>query len=563
MYASAGTALAEPDICSHVQGVFGPGGGVIDLPSAGTFECTLPAEGLTLASGATVAVNLHGSALTLKGAGAPGDAAVTVNGTLRVSDGTLTVSGGDGGDGPVNGDVDDDSGENGAGALAISGGGRAELSDVALTATGGAGGNGAVDTGDGGDTEHVGSGGAAAHGLSNAGMLTVTDGTVTARGGQGGSAGLGTNPAVSTAGGAGGAGIFNTGVITAVRSTVVAQGGDGGTGYHGGKGGQAIVNTNAGVTAFYFEDDDGTEASPLSCVGSQGGETVAEAGGTAGSDSPGCQYSYGALLDGNGAANPSKALIYTSIPVQAAVGFLDSWPSRDGFTFVGWFTASSGGDEIPSPLYPTSETPGPYYAHWAEEGGHQSESSSGSPTVTTSAQSATPTASATGPTTTTAAPSTSPAPATVSTTQPPAPSTPSAAPLPTGTDAAGLGVDDVTPSQGGDIVLTARGFQPGSTVDFWIRSTPVFLGAAVADAQGVATLAVTLDQQYVGVHHVQAVGVGPQGQTRNVAQQITIAEPPALASTGFVSWPFLLLSFELIGAGVAMVRFQRRGPAHH
>lgn len=91
-------------------------------------------------------------------------------------------------------------------------------------------------------------------------------------------------------------------------------------------------------------------------------------------------------------------------------------------------------------------------------------------------------------------------------------------------------------------------------------------GSAIANANGVATLPVTLDPVYVRVHHVQAIVVGPQGQPRNLQQPITVATPPALASTGFPTWPITTFALLLIvaGAGLLTLHCRRsRGEASH
>lgn len=136
--------------------------------------------------------------------------------------------------------------------------------------------------------------------------------------------------------------------------------------------------------------------------------------------------------------------------------------------------------------------------------------------------------------------------------------TPAPVALPTGTDSADLSVSNHNPSQGSSMVATARGFAPGSTVDFWIHSQPVFLGAVVADAQGVAVLRFQLSPALTELHHIQAVGVGPRGEPRNLAQTVTIIAPPALASTGIPAWPLVSVALLLIAAGAGLLTIRRR-----
>lgn len=497
LIALEGTALAEP-YCGSEEGAalysaFGSGE-TFSLEHDLSVMCSLE-----LGSNTELTIQLNSHMLTINGPhgsfGEAGSEALIVNGTLRVSNGTLTVVGGSGGEGNAGG-------ANGGTALRVGSGGSLGLTGVGLTVTGGSGGDG---------------------------------------------------PSESGAGGNGGEGVYNTGVITFTGSSLHVTGGSGGDGYNGGNGGVAFNNTNAGAAAFYFEPGDSVSPSPLSCDDSAGG---AGAGGNNGSDYIGCESVYQVMLDGNGATDPAKALVLSRISIEAAVGRLGIWGSRDGYTFDGWYGAADGGGEDLSRAIISNSVLGTVYAHWTpvdeDDGDDHGGGDGGAQTssVTSSVETTELTTSTTTPVETT----TSPAP----TTQTPTSTTPVPTPLPTGTDAADLGVDDPTPGQGGRIVLTAQGFQPGSVVDFWIHSTPVYLGSAVADSEGVATLPVVLDKQYVGVHHVQAVGVGPDGQVRNVAQQITVSAPPALAETGPVTWPLLLLALELLAAGVALIQWQQR-----
>lgn len=129
------------------------------------------------------------------------------------------------------------------------------------------------------------------------------------------------------------------------------------------------------------------------------------------------------------------------------------------------------------------------------------------------------------------------------------------------TSASQFDVDTHTPTQGGDLTLVARGFKPGSVVDFWMHSIPVYLGSAIADIHGIAVLPVKLDATVVGAHHVQSIGIGLLGEPRNLAQPIRITAP-ALASTGFATLPITAVALLLIAAGVALVKIQphRRRP---
>lgn len=78
---------------------------------------------------------------------------------------------------------------------------------------------------------------------------------------------------------------------------------------------------------------------------------------------------------------------------------------------------------------------------------------------------------------------------------------------------------------GKKITLEARGFQPGETVAFYLHSDPVFLGTAVADDNGVATLVVALPAGVpTGQHHVQATG-GTSGRWAEIPVTVTEGTP--------------------------------------
>jgi hypothetical protein len=144
--------------------------------------------------------------------------------------------------------------------------------------------------------------------------------------------------------------------------------------------------------------------------------------------------------------------------------------------------------------------------------------------------------------------------------------TPPPPPLPTTSSAndgghSQLDLSDSSVQQSGDFTATATGFKPGTVVDFYLWSTPIYLGSAVADIHGVAVLHVALTPAYVGEHHVQVVGTGLQGQPRNLAQAITITQPPVLAETGLGAAWLLGSALVLLFLGVGLVRVGRRDTA--
>lgn len=76
---------------------------------------------------------------------------------------------------------------------------------------------------------------------------------------------------------------------------------------------------------------------------------------------------------------------------------------------------------------------------------------------------------------------------------------------------------------GGQVEIVARGYAPGSEVDFYLLSTPHYLGAATADARGVAVLLAALPPGYLGQHTVRALGIGRNGRPLSQDTALLIA----------------------------------------
>jgi hypothetical protein len=113
---------------------------------------------------------------------------------------------------------------------------------------------------------------------------------------------------------------------------------------------------------------------------------------------------------------------------------------------------------------------------------------------------------------------------------------------------------------GSEVTLVARGFVPGERVTFVLHSDPVVLGTAVADADGVATLTVTLPAGVpAGQHTVVATGVD-SGRVAEVG--VTLTGPAgSLAVTGTdpVALGGLVAALLVTGGAlVAGARLQRR-----
>lgn len=90
---------------------------------------------------------------------------------------------------------------------------------------------------------------------------------------------------------------------------------------------------------------------------------------------------------------------------------------------------------------------------------------------------------------------------------------------------------------GASITLVARDFLPGETVAFYLHSDPIFLGTAVADADGVARLTVPLPAGTpLGQHHVQATG-GTSLRWAQIAVTVTAVATAVVPVTTPVTTP--------------------------
>lgn len=97
-----------------------------------------------------------------------------------------------------------------------------------------------------------------------------------------------------------------------------------------------------------------------------------------------------------------------------------------------------------------------------------------------------------------------------------------AAQYPPGGNGETASVQAVTP--GGTVTFRAEIFRPGSRVVFRLFSTPVELGSAIADADGVATLTATIPANTpLGNHTVKASGIAPDGSPLTVSVPLVVA----------------------------------------
>lgn len=147
-------------------------------------------------------------------------------------------------------------------------------------------------------------------------------------------------------------------------------------------------------------------------------------------------------------------------------------------------------------------------------------------TTTTEAPVQTTTSTTAAPIEPTTSTTTAPATSTISTTAAPTSTTVPLSPPPA--DGA-LDLSDITWTPANEtITAVATGYGEGSSVRFYLYSTPRELGSAVADANGVATLVVAVPADLpAGPHTVVSYGVDGTGATRVLAQQVTFAAPAA------------------------------------
>jgi len=120
-----------------------------------------------------------------------------------------------------------------------------------------------------------------------------------------------------------------------------------------------------------------------------------------------------------------------------------------------------------------------------------------------------------------------------------------------------VGVSDTTVSPGQVVVITSGGHQPGSTVQFFILSTPKLLGTAVANPQGVATLNATIPAGFSGAHTIRTVGVNTSGNPLTQSIPI-IVTGGGLPATGSDVAGLVAIGAVVLAGGAALVVVSRR-----
>jgi LPXTG-motif cell wall-anchored protein len=100
-------------------------------------------------------------------------------------------------------------------------------------------------------------------------------------------------------------------------------------------------------------------------------------------------------------------------------------------------------------------------------------------------------------------------------------STASAQDYPPKTNSLVLSVTSAPP--GGNVTATAKTHKVGALVTFRFLSTPVVVGTATADANGVATLTFKVPADATaGQHHVESTGTGTNDQALTQSAAITV-----------------------------------------
>ena len=249
--------------------------------------------------------------------------------------------------------------------------------------------------------------------------------------------------------------------------------------------------------------------------------------------------------------------------------------SRSGYTFDGWFTASSGGTQITT-TSPHGQTGNfTLYAQWSAQ--------SLPPFVVPPSSTTTTTTTTTSPPSTTTTP---PRPVLIDDERPPSfqpgegQATENGAAVPTrilvendrnlvmtGPDFRLQISGDcqvrcavVDPASGrptiqldanGQIFVEGTGFQPGTMADVWIFSTPTYLGSVEVSADGTFTGRFPLGSVAPGDHVVQVNGTTADGATRSANLGVVVRANVALPVTGDAAWivvVYLALLLSLIGA---------------
>jgi hypothetical protein len=113
-------------------------------------------------------------------------------------------------------------------------------------------------------------------------------------------------------------------------------------------------------------------------------------------------------------------------------------------------------------------------------------------------------------------------------------------------------------TDGGLLQVSGTGFDPGSEVDIWVMSDPVFAGTVTVGADGSFAGSVPVPEGLVvGPHTVQANGVTADGVARSLNLGIELVSAAVLPATGG-SFPVAPVMVLLLAAGAVLVVTARR-----
>ena len=120
-------------------------------------------------------------------------------------------------------------------------------------------------------------------------------------------------------------------------------------------------------------------------------------------------------------------------------------------------------------------------------------------------------------------------------------------------------------NRGRQVVLSGSGHAPGSLVEVWLFSTPILLGEAIADTDGVWSLEVAIPgDSELGEHLIQIEGTRRGGEDRAIRATLVIADPapatPLPETSDDSSLLNVVILFGLFGSVAALIAIgvQRR-----
>jgi uncharacterized repeat protein (TIGR01451 family) len=118
------------------------------------------------------------------------------------------------------------------------------------------------------------------------------------------------------------------------------------------------------------------------------------------------------------------------------------------------------------------------------------------------------------------------------------------------------GETTATASPGGQVTVNGSGFRPGSDVEVWLHSTPIFLGVTRADDNGAFTATYRIPAAAeVGSHHIVLEGIAVNGAETSVTLDLDVLA--TLPTTGGGSLLRIGLFATLAGIMTLVARWRR------